>query len=116
MGFGPTTNDPQKGVQAILDLVELLYPERSTASCQTWLGHISLAVLSAHAPLSFVTIDRFLKDAEYRSMILSHPAVPEALAELWKDFSGPLDASQLDPDLAWLINDRLSTLHDEEDH
>lgn len=112
MGFGPHTSDPETGVNAVLDLVKLLYPEHSTAACQQWLANVSYALLSAHALLSFETISRFLANPDFRTFILSHADVPDAIRSPWASYSGPVDPNVLDPDLAWLIADRLAISQD----
>ncbi|WP_020375678.1 hypothetical protein [Sulfobacillus thermosulfidooxidans] len=112
MGFGPSTGDPQSGVKAVIDLIDLLYPERSTPSLKRWLEAICEPLLTAHAPLAFDTIARFLSQQDFRQYILAQPGIAGHWQTLWYAYEGSIDPEQLDPDLAWLIHDRLAVLEE----
>lgn len=107
MGFGPKAPDIESGVQAVAELIELLYPERSTPKALTLLRASARALLSAKAPLTFDNIARFWQDPEWRGWI----------QERWdQPLPGPWDAwakasvnpSQLDSDFGWLLADRIA--------
>ncbi len=113
MGFGPSAHDPQEGAKAIVDLVELLYPERSTPNLKKWLGSISQAILAAHAPLAFTTIARFLSDESFRRFILERASGTAGGTDIWDAYTGAIDPCSLDDNLAWLITDRLEALNED---
>jgi len=111
MGFGPNLPSRREAVQAILDIVSLLYPERATQSALAVLEGIALVLLQAKAPMSFESIDRFLADPGWRSTLLETAATSE---EPWQRYTGlAIDPNDLDPDFAWLVNDRLKALADD---
>jgi hypothetical protein len=68
--------------------------------------------LTARAPLSFDTINRFLSQPDFRRHILENPGISEKWRELWPHYPGVVDPLQLDGDLAWLIHDRLTVLNE----
>lgn len=107
MGFGPSTSDPQSGAQAVIDLIDLLYPERSTPPVRRWLRAICEPLLASHAPLAFDTISRFLSQPDFRRDILEHDNVDRKWRQLWAPYQGSINPNQLDANLAWLIHDRL---------
>ena len=111
MGFGPNLPSRREAVQAILDIVSLLYPERATPSALAVLEGIALVLLQAKAPMSFESIARFLADPAWRSTLLETAATSE---ELWQRYTGlAIDPNDLDVDFAWLVNDRLKALADD---
>lgn len=111
MGFGPKAPDPQRGAQAVVDIVTTLYPERSTETCLLVLKSLAEALLVARAALSFETMAKFLADPAWRQDILGRVPNPDPR---WNTWDGkPIDPDMLDPDFAWLLRDRLATLNDE---
>ncbi|MBX5467945.1 MAG: hypothetical protein K6U14_10725 [Firmicutes bacterium] len=108
MGFGPTLPDRRRAVEAVRDIVTLLYPEHATPAALAWLEAIAAALLEARAALSFRTMAQFLADPDWRRIILER--APEARGP-WAPYEGqPLDPSALDPHLGALFADRLQTL------
>lgn len=111
MGFGPKTPDIESGVQAIKEIVTLLYPEHSTAHCLDTLAAIARAILMAQASLSFETIDQFLRNPEWRQWVLDRTTAD--IQKAWGFAQGQvLDPNQLDQDFGWLLRDRLDALKD----
>ncbi len=106
MGFGPRLPDRDAAVQAIMDIVSLLYPERATPSALAVLSTIARALLTAGEPLAFQAIARFLNDPDWRQTVLKR--VPDQ-ASIWSAHAGQaIDPADLDIDFAWLLRDRLS--------
>ena len=107
MGFGPKAGSVEDGVQAVRDLMELLYPERAGAEVLDLVGSTARALLTAKAALSFENIQRFWIDPAWRDWILARPDKP--LPGPWDAHRGqPVDPASLNPDFGWLIRDRLS--------
>ena len=82
MGFGPKAPSVDSGVQAVKDLIELLYPERATPAVLELFAASARALLTAKAALSFENIQRFWQDPEWREWIQSRWQTP---------FDGPWD-------------------------
>ena len=107
MGFGPKTPDVESGVQAVAELMELLYPERSTPQALMLLRASARALLSAKAPLTFDNIARFWQDPQWRRWIQGRWDSP--LPGPWDGWdSVSVDPSQLDPNFGWLLADRIA--------
>lgn len=107
MGFGPKAGSVEGGVQAVRDLIELLYPERAEAEVLDLVGSTARALLTAKAALSFENIQRFWIDSEWRDWILARAKDP--LRGPWDAHRGQgVDPESLNPDFGWLIRDRLS--------
>lgn len=108
MGFGPKAPDVESGVQAVRDLIELLYPDRATDRVLELMGETARALLTAKAALTFENIGRFWQNPAWRRDIMSRWATP--LSGPW-DVVGhrPADPRDLDPDFGWLINDRIQS-------
>lgn len=111
MGFGPKASDIESGVRAVQDIVQLLYPDHSTEESLRVLGRLAEVLLTANAPLSFESMDRFLCDPGWRQSILSKvPATLNKPDDIWlayPDQAVPRDS--LDGNFVWLLNDRLKT-------
>ncbi|MHB1610289.1 MAG: hypothetical protein ACYCT0_01200 [Sulfobacillus sp.] len=111
MGFGPKASDPESGAQAAVDIINMLYPERSTPRSQEVLRSLALVILKAKAALSFDNMARFLSDPDWREDLLRRAGDQ---SPNWIDWHGRVIlAQELDPDFAWLLNDRLKTLHED---
>lgn len=111
MGFGPTVPDRDEALRAIGEIVSALYPERATPSALAALKHVAATILAARAPLSFQTIDRFLRDPDWRAFLLSR--APDQAPD-WASTAGrPIAPQALDPDFAWLLQDRLAANEEE---
>ncbi len=110
MGFGPKMTSVESGVQAVRDLIELLYPERATDKALSLLEYSTRALLSARAALTFENIDRFWRDPQWRSEIMQRWSQP---------IPGPCDSHDnqalvpdtMDKDFGWLIRDRIQAAH-----
>lgn len=112
MGFGPRMPDIESGVKAVTDLIELLYPERSTPEAIEWLAASARALLSARAALTFANIDRFWRDPDWRKWILDR--VPQATPGPWDAYRQQSVApSDLDQNFGWLVQDRLEATRDD---
>lgn len=107
MGFGPTAPDANHAIQAIREIVALLYPQYATLPALGVLENIARALLDAKIALSFTNIARFLADPEWRQGIIRQS--PE-VARQWQTYLGQsIPAERLDPDFAAFLSDRLST-------
>ena len=107
MGFGPKATSVDDGVQAVRDLIELLYPERADAAVLDLVGSTARALLGAKAALSFENMQRFWIDPEWRDWILAR--LPAPLGGPWDARRGEaVNLDSLHPDFGWLIRDRLS--------
>ncbi|NMP21324.1 hypothetical protein [Sulfobacillus harzensis] len=114
MGFGPKTSSIESGVQAVRDLIDLLYPERATPTVLDLFGQSARALLTAKAALTFENIDRFWRDPAWRDWIQARWAKP--ISGPWESLSGQaVDPTDLDPDFGWLIADRLAAAGDDTD-
>lgn len=108
MGFGPKPSSVTAGVQAVRDLIELLYPERASKNTLKVLEDTTRALLTAKVPLSFENMDRFWRDVAWRQFVL---------ARIETDREGPWDAypatgvspATVDQNFGWLIDDRLNS-------
>lgn len=113
MGFGPSLPSDKQAVQAVLDIVALLYPERATTEALSVLKSVSSVLLAARAPMSFESIDRFLANPDWRQHILER--APEHESD-WAQYAGrSIPPTDLDADFAWLLGDRLRALDRGED-
>lgn len=108
MGFGPNLPSTRQAVQAVLDIVGLLYPERATQSALSVLEDISTILLEAKAPMSFQSIQRLLASPAWREDILAR--APDRHGRLSTYAGKVIDPAWLDPDFAWLLHDRLKAL------
>ncbi|MCY0878320.1 MAG: hypothetical protein OWU84_05215 [Firmicutes bacterium] len=107
MGFGPKAPDVESGVQAVKDLIALLYPERATPKVLHLVGESARLILEAKAALTFENIARVWRDPEWRQWLLGRTS-SEATAAFWNPYgSQALDPAALDSDFGWLIADRL---------
>lgn len=106
MGFGPKAPDVNAGVQAVKNLIELLYPDRASRSVLELLGSSARALLTAKAPLTFENIARFWQDPDWRQWIMDR--WPESLTGPWNDITGAVEPEELDPDFGWLLADRIA--------
>ncbi|MDA8194340.1 MAG: hypothetical protein M0Z53_10130 [Thermaerobacter sp.] len=112
MGFGPKARDIASGVDAVKQIVALLYPERSTDQALAMLSALAEVLLTAQVPLSFEHMARFLRDPAYRHWALQR--LPEPLDGFWTLYAGRAVPEQaLDPDFAWLLADRLQTAREQ---
>lgn len=112
MGFGPRASNVAQGVQAVEEIVRLLYPERATERAVWILGRIAEALLAARVALHFQHIDRFLRDPDWRQWVLSR--IEPSRPGFWDLYPGEaLEPDQLDPDFGWLVADRLQTTQEE---
>lgn len=108
MGFGPTYRDRAPAIQAVREIVALLYPDLAGEGCLDWLSAMAAALLEARAALSFSTMARFLADPEWRRAILDR--APEA-ASRWRPYEGQsILPEELDPQLGQLLRERLAAL------
>lgn len=106
MGFGPKANSVEAGVTAVRELILLLYPEQAEPEVLELFGETARALLSAKAPLSFETIQRFWSDAEWRAWLTSRWQEP--LPGPWTGKEGvPVQPRDLHPVFGALIQDRL---------
>jgi hypothetical protein len=111
MGFGPTLPSADEAVQAVIDIVRLLYPERATAEALAVLKRLAATLLEAGAPLSFETMAKFLADPAWRTAVLTR--APNA-GDAWTPYGERLIVpEELNADFAWLLRDRLANLADE---
>lgn len=107
MGFGPKPPSVDAGVEAVQNLIELLYPDRADPDVLALLGASARALLTARASLTFGNIARFWQDPEWRTWIMTRWPTPIA---------GPWDAvgtravepSELNQNFGWLVADRLA--------
>lgn len=108
MGFGPSYRDRAQAIQAVREIVALLYPDLASEGCLEWLSALAAALLEARAALSFSTMARFLADPQWRKAILDR--APEA-ALRWRPYEGqPIAPEELDPQLGQLLRERLAAL------
>ncbi len=106
MGFGPHLRDRDDAVQAVVDIVSLLYPERATPCALSLLAAIARTLLTAGEPLEFMAMARFLSDPDWRHAVLAD--APDQ-APKWSAQTGQaIDPAALNPDFAWLLRDRLN--------
>lgn len=108
MGFGPNLPSTRQAVQAVLDIVSLLYPERATKSALAVLEDISTILLEAKAPMSFQSIHRLLAGPAWREEILAR--APDRNGRFSTYTGKVIDPAWLDRDFAWLLHDRLKAL------
>lgn len=107
MGFGPKASSVDAGVQAVRDLIELLYPDQATPKVLDLFGETARALLTAKAALTFENIDRFWQNPEWRQWVRER--WPEPLPGPWDSYAGQaVEPKELDPDFGWLIADRLA--------
>ncbi len=111
MGFGPKASDPESGAQAVVDVVTTLYPEHSTTTCLTVLKNLAETLLSARAVLSFDSMAKFLQDPDWRQDILARASNPGTSWDAW--VGEPIAPESLDPNFAWLLQDRLSAMRED---
>lgn len=105
MGFGPSLPDSDQAIRAVREVVELVYPQWATAETLAAVERIAAALLEAKAPLSFEKMDRFLRDPDWREIILER--APKA-APAWASERGrAILPRSLDPALEQLLQDRL---------
>lgn len=107
LGFGPKAPDVDSGVQAVKDLIALLYPDRATDRVLDLFASSARALLTAKAALSFENIARLWRDPDWRAWIMDRWDKP--LEGPWTEREGEVvEPDSLDPDFGWLIADRLS--------
>ncbi|MCY0897416.1 MAG: hypothetical protein OWU33_00535 [Firmicutes bacterium] len=108
MGFGPRTPDVESGVNAVKDLIALLYPERATPQALALFEHSARLLLQARAALTFENIARLWQDPVWRQWLLDR-ASPTPDAAFWQPYRDRAVAlAELDADFDWLIKDRLA--------
>jgi hypothetical protein len=105
MGFGPKTPDVESGVTKVKDLIELLYPERSTPASLELFGQTARALLTARAALTFENVQKFWADPDWRNWVMAR--WPEKMSGPWDAIEGSVSLDALDPDFAWLVRDRI---------
>ena len=113
LGFGPRARDGDGARKAISDLILLLYPEHATPAALAALDRLSALLLESGAPLSFRSMDRLLRDPAWREQLLDR--APDSRPAFAWAAGVPILPSELDPDFAWLLQDRLAAAGDEEE-
>lgn len=107
MGFGPTAPDVESGVEAVKNLMELLYPEYATTEVLNLFEASARALLTAKAPLTFENINRLWRDPAWRQWIMER--WPSRLAGPWDKYAQiPVDPHDLNPAFGALIQDRIT--------
>jgi hypothetical protein len=114
MGFGPKARSVDAGVEAVQNLIALLYPERATPEVLELLGASTRALLTAKAALTFENIARFWEDPEWRAWIISRWEAP--LPGPW-DNAGThtVSPAELNQHFGWLIADRIAAGRESDD-
>lgn len=106
MGFGPKAGSVETGVQAVRDLMELLYPDAVSPQVLDLFGETARALLTAKAALSFENLDRFWQDATWRAWIASR--WPSPLTGPWDAYPDQsVNPADLNPQFGALIADRI---------
>lgn len=106
MGFGPKVPDAASGASRVREIVALLYPERATPAALDWFERLARVLLESREELSFSHILRFLVDPDWRREVLSKSPAGD---NPWPAFGDrPIAPAELDPDFAWLLEDRLA--------